>query len=181
MPDSPMPQPSSPDSEITAPRPSTALRVLKRLLAVFVIAGIGVWGLHWYATGGAGKKDSSAKTNEASVPVDVAAAQKVRRRSLVPARAGMQEASGRRVPDSALRTADDLVAFAVGSSTVVAVGDDVSDRDWLGPLVLECGHLIGERLFSDAISGAHDSIDGASADRHAFDDLLREQLFTGGS
>jgi membrane fusion protein, multidrug efflux system len=75
MPDSPMPQPSSPDSEITAPRRSTALRVLKRLLAVFVIAGIGVWGLHWYATGGAGKKDSSAKTNEASVPVDVAAAQ----------------------------------------------------------------------------------------------------------
>ena len=74
MPDSPMPQPSSPDSEITAPRRSTALRVLKRLLVVFVIAGMGVWGLHWYATGGAGKKDSSAKTNEASVPVDVAAA-----------------------------------------------------------------------------------------------------------
>ena len=75
MPDSPMPQPSSPNSKITAPQRSTALRVLKRLLAVVVIAGIGVWGLHWYATGGAGKKDSSAKTNEASVPVDVAAAE----------------------------------------------------------------------------------------------------------
>ena len=65
MADSPMPQPSSPDSEITAPRRSTALRVLKRLFAVFVIAGIGVWGLHWYATGGAGKKDSSARNASA--------------------------------------------------------------------------------------------------------------------
>ena len=50
--------------------------MLKRLLAVVVIAGVGVWGLHWYATGGAGKKDSSAKSNEAPVPVDVAAAER---------------------------------------------------------------------------------------------------------
>src|SRR3984893_7535320 len=76
MPDSPIPQPSIPESKITDPRRSTALRVLKRLRAVAAIAGVGVWGLHWYATGGTGKKDSSAKTNEASVPVDVAAAER---------------------------------------------------------------------------------------------------------
>jgi multidrug efflux system membrane fusion protein len=55
----------------SAPKRSTAARVLKRLLAVVIVAGAAVWGVHWCATGGSAKKDSAAKTNEVTVPVDV--------------------------------------------------------------------------------------------------------------
>jgi multidrug efflux system membrane fusion protein len=71
MPDNPTETPLTP-----APKRSTAARVLKRLLAVVVVGAAAVWGVHWYATGGSAKKDFSAKTNEATVPVDVAAAER---------------------------------------------------------------------------------------------------------
>jgi multidrug efflux system membrane fusion protein len=69
MPDSPTPQPPEP-----APKRSTVARVLQRLLTVVVLAGVAVWGLHWYATRGSTTQDASVRTNEASVPVDVTAA-----------------------------------------------------------------------------------------------------------
>ena len=70
MPDSPTPQPTP------APKRSTVRRVLQRLLAVVVVAGVAVGGLHWYAARSSAPHDTSAKSKEAPVPVDIAAVER---------------------------------------------------------------------------------------------------------
>lgn len=84
MPDSHLPQPSTPTSQIEAPaspapkaatpKRATAARMVRRLIAVLVLVGLGAWGLQWYIASQQVKKNSSSKGNEASVPVDVTAA-----------------------------------------------------------------------------------------------------------
>jgi multidrug efflux system membrane fusion protein len=69
-----MPDNPTETSLTPAPKRSTAARVLQRLLTVVVLAGVAVWGLHWYATRGSATQDASVRTNEASVPIDVTAA-----------------------------------------------------------------------------------------------------------
>jgi len=70
MPDSPTPQPTP------APKRSTVRRVLQRLLAVVVVAGVAAGGLHWYAARSSAPHDTSAKSKEAPVPVDIAAVER---------------------------------------------------------------------------------------------------------
>ena len=65
--------------EQATPPPSTRTpkrRVLKRVVAI-ALAGVALaWGVHWYATHGQATHDTSAKTADAPVPVDVATAER---------------------------------------------------------------------------------------------------------
>lgn len=70
MPDNATPQPPTPGKRLVV------RRVLARLVTVAVIAGIAVSGLYWYGTRSSATQGGSAKTQEAPVPVDVAAAER---------------------------------------------------------------------------------------------------------
>jgi multidrug efflux system membrane fusion protein len=63
--------------EQAIPPPSTRTpkrRVVKRVVAI-ALAGVALaWGVHWYTTHGSATHDTSAKTADAPVPVDVATA-----------------------------------------------------------------------------------------------------------
>jgi membrane fusion protein, multidrug efflux system len=67
-----MPEQATPPPSTRAPK----RRVLKRVVAI-AFGGVALaWGVHWYATHGQATHDTSAKTADAPVPVDVATAER---------------------------------------------------------------------------------------------------------
>ena len=126
-----------------------------------------------------GRRRDEARLHDRALGVGIPADQQVRGRSLVSARTGVQEASRPDVPYSAFRAADDLVTLAVRREPVVAVGDDLGDRDRLRLLLVEDRDPVGELFFSRRIAGHHDAIDVSPGDDRGLNHLLREQPFTG--
>jgi hypothetical protein len=89
----------------------------------------------------------------------------------------MQERSCR-VRQPALRTADHRIAVAVGREPIVAIRDDLGNRNGRRLLLVERRDLFGERFLSGCFLGRQHRVDGPSADVHLVDHLFREQLFT---
>src|SRR5256885_676271 len=73
-----------------------------------------------------------------------------------------------------------LVAGAVRSEAVIAVGDAGRHRNRLRPLFFDCADLLAQGLLSLQLGGRQDAVDLTAADAGRANDLVSEQRFAWG-
>ena len=123
--------------------------------------GISVGGLPIVAT------RHEARLHQGAVALRIAANQEVRRRRLVSSRPCVQETAGEIWWDSALRTADYLIALSERREAVIAVRDDFGHRERRRTLFFELRDLRLQRPLPRELVGRQHLVDLGALDVNA--------------